>query len=182
MLLRAPAESSSWVVDFPVCLILWLVKQKCLIAKTPFEEVPRGIKTWEIFKICINKLLLPNEFLLWLWKCVVVMGKTQRLCLIKSNPCIFVFPSHIHPQGCLLSRGHAVCLEPGCSSPFCFSKRPCNSLIIRYCCVKNTIFWELEGRFLAPVRELWLTFWEGTETSLFLREIWVVSHCAGPFL
>lgn len=164
MLLRGPVESSSWVVDFPVCLIFWFLKQECLIAKTPFEEVSGGIKTWELFKIHTDEWWCQMNSCYGCGSAWLSQGK-QRLFLIKSNPCIFVFPSHIHPQGCLPSRGHAICLGPGCSSPFCFSKKPCNSLIIRYCCVKNT-FWELEGRFLAHIRELWLTFWEGIETSL----------------
>lgn len=63
--------------------------------------------------------------------------------------------------------GQAICLEPGCSIPFCFFKRPCNSLIIRYYCVTSIIFWELECRFLAHIRVLWLTFWEGIERPLF---------------
>lgn len=151
MLLRAPAESTSRVVDFPVCLRLWFANQKCLIAETTFEGVPGGIKTWKLFKTHIDKLLLPNEFLPWPWNCIIVTGKTQRLCLIKTILLsLFSHPTFIHKD--VFSPGVMQCLEPACSSPFCFSKRLCNSLIIRHCCVKNT-FSENQRADFWPVSE-----------------------------
>jgi len=40
------------------------MEQKYLFAKEPFEEVPGGIRNRELFKIHIDKILLPQEFLL----------------------------------------------------------------------------------------------------------------------
>lgn len=37
------------------------MQQKYLFAKAPFEEVPGNIKNWELFKIRIDKLLLPYQ-------------------------------------------------------------------------------------------------------------------------